>query len=43
MCFGDKGILAIYSVFHKKVIVFFFSDNLQKKTSMTDTLMYYTR
>ena len=27
MCFGDKGILAIYSVLHKEVVVIFFADN----------------
>ena len=29
--FGDKGILGIYSVFHKEVVVFFFEDNSQIK------------
>ena len=27
MCFGDRGILGIYSLFHKEVVVFFFADN----------------
>ena len=29
--FGDKGILGIYSVFHKEVVVFFFADNSEIK------------
>ena len=28
MCFSDTGFLEIYSVFHKKGVVFFYTDNL---------------
>ena len=27
MCFSDKGFLELYSVFHKKIVVFFNADN----------------
>ena len=27
MCFSDKGFLEIYTVFHKKWVVFFYADN----------------
>ena len=27
MCFGGNAIVVIYSVFHKKVVVFFFANN----------------
>ena len=32
MCFEEKGIVGIYSVFHKEIVVFFFVDNSQKNT-----------
>ena len=36
MCFSDKGLLEINSVFRQKIVVFFYADNWQKAIT-TDT------